>query len=254
LVPYRIEALSLENRDASLLVPEEGGGAAGEVGDRLAATLAEHEAAAKEVETRTVQYRLLADRTTHDRDVSEHRMKVARELKEAAEDDLHTLSQHYYEMHAAKENAERDLGVAVAHYDDSKTAWQRKLRDKRREMRAVERRLAEETAEEAQRAQQAALQAAQKTKEREAAQEQQYAAVLEENNPAILARLQEAEATWSRLRALAGGSSSEEIIDAWQGKKKTEMYIHQHQNSIFYTTHYSFSTIYTSLLLCRFEG
>ncbi|KAH7625024.1 hypothetical protein Ndes2526B_g00400 [Nannochloris sp. 'desiccata'] len=212
----RIEALSLGSRDASLLVPEEGGGAAGEVGDRLAATLAEHESAAKEIETRTVQYQLLADRTTRDRDVSEHRMKLARELKEAAEDDLHTLSQHYYEMHAAKENAERELGVAVAQYDDSKTAWKRKLRDRRREMKAVERRLAEETAEQTQRTQQAALEAAQKTKEREAAQEQQYAAALEENNPAILGRLQEAETTWSRLRAVAGASSPEEIVAAWQ--------------------------------------
>ena len=214
----RIEVLSLESRDCSLLVPEEGGGAAGEVGDRLAATLADHERAAKEVETRTVQYQLLADRTTRDRDASEHRMKLARELKEAAEDDLHTLSQHYYEMHAAKENAERELGVAVAQYDDSKTAWQRKLRDRRREMKAVEKRLAEETAEQAQRAEQAALEAAKKAKECEAAQAQQYAAALEENNPAILARLQEAEATWSRLRAVAGGSSPEDIIAAWQGK------------------------------------
>jgi chromosome segregation ATPase len=216
----RIDKLLLESRDCSLLVPEEGGGAAGEVGDRLAATLAEHEMAAKEIETRTVQYQLLADRTTRDRDAAEHRMKAATELKEAAEDDLHTLSQNYYEMHAAKENAERELGVAIAQYDDSKTAWQRKLRDRRRDMKAMERRLAEETAEQAQRTQQAAFEAAKKEKEREAAQAQQYAAVLDENNPVILATLQEAEATWSRLRAVAGGSSPDEIIAAWQGERK----------------------------------
>ena len=208
----------MRSRDCGLLIPEPGGGAAGDIANRLTATLAEIETEAKVIETRTVQYQLLADRTGKDRDTAERRIRAARELKAAAEDDRHTLNQHFYELNAAKEAAERALGAAVAQYDEMKNEWQRKLRSRRREVKVVERRLAEEAAEQAQQAKHAAVEAARISKEHETAKARDHAAVAEANNPAVLAKLQLAEETWSRLLAVAGGASTpQEVISAWQG-------------------------------------
>lgn len=209
----------MEMRDCSLLIPEADGGPAGDIAARLAATLEDHEAATKEIETRTVQYELLADRTTRDRDAAERRMRDARDLKSAAEDDMHTLSQYYYELHAAKEAAERELGLAVSHLDDTRRDWQRRLRTRRRDVKAVERRLVEEAADEAQRAQQAAEEAERMERALEEARAKEEADAAAAYSPAVLTKLQAAEVAWGKLRSAASGAATpQEIIVAWQGK------------------------------------
>ena len=209
----------MELRDCTLLLPEVDGGAAGDTAAQLAATLADHEAATKEIETRTFQYELLADRTTRDRDAAERRMRDARDLKSAAEDDMHTLSQHYYEMHAAKESAERQLGAAVSHLEDTRRDWQRRLRTRRRDVKAVERRLADEGADEAQRAQQAAEQEERVARALEQLRAKEEAEAAAAYSPAVLEKLHAAEVAWGKLRAAAGGAGTpQDIIAAWQGK------------------------------------
>lgn len=111
-----MEALELESRDCACLVPDAGGPAAA-LAAALSTRIAAVEADTAEMETKNEQYRLLAARTTRDRDEAERAMRAAREVRNAAGEDVHTLTQHMHETRAAKEAAERRLGTAVAMFD-----------------------------------------------------------------------------------------------------------------------------------------
>jgi hypothetical protein len=49
-------------------------------------------------------------------------------------DDYTTLTKHMHEMRAAKEDAERDLGAVVTMFDQVRRDWQKKLKDRRKEV------------------------------------------------------------------------------------------------------------------------
>lgn len=228
----------MESRDCILLLPEPGGGAAGEIANRLATTLTELEAAAKEADTRTMQYQLLSDRTARDRDTSEANMKASRALAAAADDDMHTLNQNFYELFASKEAAERELGAAVADFDDSKNEWQHRLRMKRREVKAVEKRAAEEAAAARAAAESASQKSAQVAREREERRRKESAAAAEANTPEVLEKLHAGEGVWVRLVALVekenhargavttftnsnnNTTTPEDIVAAWKDLKE----------------------------------
>lgn len=61
-------------------------------------------------------------------------MRAARALKEGATDDIGVLTRQMHEMRAAKEDAERDLGAAVLMYDQMRSDWSKKLKDRRKEV------------------------------------------------------------------------------------------------------------------------
>lgn len=63
-------------------------------------------------------------------------MRQARALREAAGDDCAALTRQMHEQRAAKEDAERELGATVAMYDQVRGDWQKKLKDRRKEVRA----------------------------------------------------------------------------------------------------------------------
>lgn len=71
-----------------------------------------------------------------DHAASEQRMRESRALKEGAADDYTTLVKQMHEMRAAKEDAERELGGVVGMYDQVRGDWSKKLRDRRKEVRA----------------------------------------------------------------------------------------------------------------------
>lgn len=70
-----------------------------------------------------------------DHAASEQRMRETRALQEGAADDFVTLTKQMHEMRAAREDAERELGGAVAMYDQVRGDWGKKLKDRRKEVR-----------------------------------------------------------------------------------------------------------------------
>lgn len=69
-----------------------------------------------------------------DHQSSYQRQQESRQLREDALDDFTTLTKHMHEMRAAKEDAERELGAVVAMFDQVRGDWQRKLKDRRKEV------------------------------------------------------------------------------------------------------------------------
>lgn len=69
-----------------------------------------------------------------DHAAAQQRMRDARALKEGAADDYTALARQMHEMRAAKENAECDLGAAVLMYDQMRSDWSKKLKDRRKEV------------------------------------------------------------------------------------------------------------------------
>ncbi len=61
-------------------------------------------------------------------------MREQRGLQEGADDDFTTLVKQMHEMRAAKEDAERELGSVVGMYDQVRSDWGKKLRDRRKEV------------------------------------------------------------------------------------------------------------------------
>jgi len=144
-------------------------------------------------------------------------MRAAREARDAASEDLHALRAQFHEMVAAKEEAERELGAAVAQLDQVRGDWQRKLRDRRKEIGVMERRLAGEAAEAAVQQEREAKRAQEAEKDRQDYLQRQQALHEEAWSAEAVEKLQAAEALWVRLQSLSGGSTPEGIAAAWQG-------------------------------------
>ena len=70
-----------------------------------------------------------------DHQAAEQQMREARALSKDADDDHAALTKHMHETCAAREEAERDLGMTVAMFDQLRADWRRKLKDRRKEVR-----------------------------------------------------------------------------------------------------------------------
>lgn len=95
--------------------------------------------------------------------------------------------------------------------------WRKKLRDRRREAREVERRRGEEAAAAAAVAA-AAAEAERAQRERAEAQRavQELGAAAAARS-AVLPQLEAAEVAWGRVRASTGGATAEEAVACWRG-------------------------------------
>lgn len=71
-------------------------------------------------------------RQDHQNSIQQQR--ESRQLKDDALRDYDTLTKHMHEMRAAKEDAERELATVVAMFDQVRGDWQKKLKDRRKEV------------------------------------------------------------------------------------------------------------------------
>ncbi|EFN52866.1 hypothetical protein CHLNCDRAFT_138354 [Chlorella variabilis] len=221
-----MEQLETTSRDCDQLMPQGMAELVGHV-EGLGGELAGVERDILEAEAKHELYKLLEVRTRRDHAAAQQRMRDARALKEGAADDYTALARQMHEMRAAKENAECDLGAAVLMYDQMRSDWSKKLKDRRKEaelLRAQVRELERRRAEDDKR--KAALEAlaAEKTRleqekvdktrtDREAATRRLSAVVPE---------LELLEASWARLHGVCGAATAEDLIAYWQELKAKE--------------------------------
>ncbi|PRW33225.1 outer dynein arm-docking complex subunit 1 [Chlorella sorokiniana] len=214
-----VEQLETTSRDCEALMPQ----AMANLQARVAALtgeLAGVERNMLEAEAKHELLKLLEVRTRRDHDAAEQRMRDTRTLKEGASDDLTTLAKQVHEMRAAKEDAERVLGGVVMMYDQVRSDWHKKLKDRRQEVRELERRKAEDMQR---REQQAAL-AAEKARidaERAAKTKAERDAATARLS-AVVPELEALEATWARLHGICGAATAEDVIAYWQELKAKE--------------------------------
>jgi uncharacterized protein YwgA len=70
----------------------------------------------------------------------EHNVRVAREMKNNAQEDHATLTQHMHDMRAAKEEADRQLNKMKKMLEDAKKDWLKKMKDRKKEVQELKRR------------------------------------------------------------------------------------------------------------------
>lgn len=142
-------------------------------------------------------------------------MRESRELKNDATDDVSTLTKAMYEMRAAKEDAEQQLGMAVMMFDQVRSDWQAKLKDRRKEVRELERR--RENDAQRQEQEEGALAEKERAEQDKSARHQRQQEAQQARLSAMAPQLDAMETLWTRLHAITAASSSDDVITCWQG-------------------------------------
>ena len=214
----KLESLELEFRDCMLSIPENGESMTVETKqiESLLERLNALKERKKEIRTRVNQYRLLKERSLQDRDGAEAKMQCSKKTAEAAEDDLRTVISFFYDSQVDQDKGERLLAEAIAQLDATRTEWQRRTREVRRRVDALQRGKRKEEKEESERKRLEAEMNEMAALERKAALEQQAAKEAEMNNPRVLAQLDKSEALWATLQGASGCIQPQDIIKAYQ--------------------------------------
>lgn len=223
----RLEILEMEYRDCMLSAPDEDGSKTAETTriEALLEKLASLQTRKKEISTTINQYRLLKERSLQDRDEAEMKMHQSKGTAEAAEDDLRTITAFFYDSQVEQDKAERLLGEAISQLDISRTEWQKRTREVRKRVEALQRAKLREEKEETERKEIEIKKKEVAALERNAAIEQQAALEAEMNNPEVLAQLEKAEALWARLQGASGCRQPQDIILAYND-------LHQRSNAL----------------------
>ncbi|KAK9808645.1 hypothetical protein WJX72_001158 [[Myrmecia] bisecta] len=214
-----IARLSVTSRDCSKLMPDGQPDAQARV-QQLQEEMAVLDEELIEAEAKNRLYTLLGERTRREHMAMEKKVREARDMQENYMEDYATLTQHMHDMRAAKEDAERDLAHLKQMCTESKKDWARKLKDRRREVRDMERRQNKEKDRE-ERKKVKAMERERIEKERQAKakmEEEAYDMQLQALQP----KLEAMEASWYRLHTISGADTPEEVIAYWEGLRSKE--------------------------------
>ncbi|GMH32341.1 hypothetical protein BSKO_00175 [Bryopsis sp. KO-2023] len=173
-----------------------------------------------EAEAKNRLYYLLGERTRRDHMAMEKKVREAREMKKDSKDDIATLTQHMHDMLAAKEEGEKQLSKMRKIYDEARRDWQKKLKDRRKEVRDLKKRQAKEREKDARKRK--------KQQEREKSEKEMQAKIQMEREAyemqiqALAPKIEAMEASWNRLRTISGADTPTDVIAYWEGLKAKE--------------------------------
>jgi hypothetical protein len=198
----RVVALETSLVESQCLAPTE----EGSLVERCASVEKELESVNREftlLELKNQQYLLLQRRTQVDRDASQANQRQSLQLRDACLEDIHSLIECIHHTRASKEATERELAKAMTTMGRFKDDWHKKLDNRRKEVRELERAKAGSDAAEAARVREVEEK---KRVEREKAETVRQAQVAKQEArfSTVIPRLESLESLWMQLRAVSG--------------------------------------------------